>query len=378
MGRAIRNPDIRIATARYDFADLRSAASTVRDKVWSKGMNLLDINEAENRLDIGVANDKDQVTIESALRSAGIPSDMFRIQIGTMSVNAQTQIDSATQGALAGGVWVRNYNGAPGQSCSMGFTFQVIDWNTYTERPEYYGGIAAHCSMSPGSLDALPWSQPMGGRIIGYETLVPVPHMGGDCPGTDTCQFDFEVLHITDSAVAQPLAFQRGLVAWPTANDSSFTFSRYANIVWDLSVQTPSGIYGSVGHLWGRRESGTDGIKATCVTWKPTGGDYTYTCQNEAWFRSGHGDSGGIVYEATSDPNVVKLAGVVSGGHDYWYIQWDGTHHVHTTYYVPVGQIQGFILNAFPQTDLAAYSYNSEWNRYCVPNGPGNVNVTCQ
>jgi hypothetical protein len=119
-----------VKPARYDFIRLRNAATIVMSREWSHGVFMLDINEAENRLVIGLSSEAAQAGIVSELTSAGIPSDMVRYSIGSVEPVSTTTIHSRTAPVSGIDVGMPNDVGTL-NLCTIGFSFRVRDWNTF-------------------------------------------------------------------------------------------------------------------------------------------------------------------------------------------------------------------------------------------------------
>ncbi|MEP6493667.1 MAG: hypothetical protein ABJF01_13370 [bacterium] len=379
MGPAAKgDAGLKFKIARYDFNELAQAASFLRQKTWPKGIYSLDINEAENLLVIGLRSESQQAAVEADLKSIGVLPDMYRFEIGHASPASISSLNFPT--APVAGVEIGLVNSGGGQNvCTMAFNFQLRNNATFVIAPQYYGVTSAHCSKVWGTLDNGAMRQPATGtttRQIGTEVFEAASFTGSGCASGVTCQTaDLSIYLISDPLVTQSIDIQRGLMAWPTIGDSSFTFSDYKNV---STFGTATGVFGAIGRTSGHRETGAGGLRSTCVylAFDPPNDHRGFTCQNEVWIRTYLGDSGGPVYETLTSGGII-LRGITSGENDFVTHDLGGAHPQHTTYYSPMTAISTHIQNNWPGNEVLTGSYNDLFTRVCIPPIFGAANVSC-
>lgn len=268
------------------------------------GVTLTDIDDARNRLLIGVEKMEMLELVEQELAKLGIPGEAFIIeQAGPVEVDV-TLRDRVRP--VVGGLQIAfgdNY------TCSLGFN---------AIRSGVSGFVTcSHCTGTQGSVDGTVFHQPtISGTAnrIGIETVDPPFFTGGECPTGRQCRY-------SDSAFAQfdtGVAASHGFIARPVGI-GSITIAGNFRIVWEELPMVNQTVE-RVGRTTGWRRGKVTNI---CVNVNKSMTNITLLCQYLANYYSESGDSGSPVFTITNSPNQydVHLNGI-HWGKTPWNIFW--------------------------------------------------------
>ncbi|MBC7790180.1 MAG: hypothetical protein H7Z74_09570 [Anaerolineae bacterium] len=325
-GRAVqdrlrRTADVVMQEGRYDYVELQRWKGQLNTVFGARGVVFTDIDEAQNRLRIGITDDASEQEVVRALSGAGIPRDA--VIIGrTSPMRNMVQTLQGKFRPVPGGVQI--FFPAPSEGpniayvCTLGFNSQS---------PNYPGQnffvTASHCSDIQGGTEETPYFQPLPGQNgqnanrIGVEFNDP-PY--GDPLGL--CYEGFQC-RLSDALLAryrnnvQP---QLGKIARTTAG-----LGRIGSIVinprnprWTIIGEFPFPFLGETAHKVGRTTGWTQGdVILTCVD--VAVGYIIQHCQDFALAGVGGGDSGAPVFERADDftggeTSDVFLIGLLWGG----------------------------------------------------------------
>jgi hypothetical protein len=301
----------------FDFLTLKKWKSIATKRLLAEAnVAFVDIDEQNNRLDIGVYNAAGSANAQRFMRENDIP-------LGTLTLVPVDTSPGYTQNPGAGAETLRNTRSLYGgveirpqgvAQCSLGF-------NAMLSASDLYGNIrlysydhffvtAAHCMSSLGYPSNTPINsaidQTGATRLIGYEFRQP-PWEGQetyyDCPAGSRCS-------------TAEAALVRYVVPWGGARIARTTFPGSFgsdtgsvtldpfNQPWPVtdSVMDFTLLSGATLYKVGRRTGWTQGtVSQTCVDWRLTINGYpsqfVALCQWTASTQAGPGDSGGSIFK---------------------------------------------------------------------------------
>jgi hypothetical protein len=311
--RVVGDIPLHVLPARYRFAELKKWNDRLMGPVLSlPGTILTDVDEASNRLRIGVENSEAAKQVEAELARLGVPSEAVIIEEMEPIVMLATLRDRVRP--LEGGLQI-NF---PGFLCTYGFN---------ATRAGVAGFVTnSHCTSTQGGVENTPYWQPLqnGDTFIGTETVDPV-YTRSKCP----LSLRGRVCRYSDSAFAQlaTTEFSRGFIE-QTSEIGSLTIVGSFRIVTEASA-----VNGQVINKVGRTTGWTQGTQTnTCVNVSVSGSNIVQLCQNMVQASSvivGAGDSGSPAFRIQSGTDVA-LVGILWGGNQ------SGTLFV----YSPIANIQ--------------------------------------
>jgi hypothetical protein len=300
---------IEIRHADYDFASLANWRQRVRTRIPTTGLVYLDIDEASNRLRIGVLKGVSHAAISSQIGTFGVPAGGVVVEDAEPMKFTATLRDRVRP--VAGGLQIV-WPGGPGDAlfvCTIGFNARRAN------DPAEYFVTNSHCSGQQGGVQTTPFFQAIPGEqnLIAREVLDP-PYSAENCfPGL-VCRFSDAALARYVSGV--PVAYGkiarttlRGLTAGSLTIDS-------LNPQFTIRGRQPFALFGQTIDKLGRTTGWTVGtVVFTCADFLVSGTEIALLCQDAALSGVAGGDSGSPVF--TSGPftsNDVSLYGILWGG----------------------------------------------------------------
>jgi hypothetical protein len=277
------------APAEYSFAALKALHERVTPTVLSvKGTVLTDVDDADNRVKIGVEDPAARERVEKELARLGIARQMLEI------VEIAPILPAHLQGGwrpVTGGLQIET----PGKYCTLGFS--AIRGGTL--------GIVgnSHCTQIQGGVENTAVYQPTASSLIGTETVDPVYSNGGSCPVGRVCRDSDSAFFETSAAIYPLIAMTPG--AW------ILSISAWLEV--PSKVAYP--VQGQVVQKTGRTSGTTSGtIQWACATINSGGGPHTYYCNYIATNSSQNGaggDSGSPVYFVSG--GNARITGIMWG-----------------------------------------------------------------
>lgn len=344
--------NVRSRRADYSFGELARWRDVVYEQIFNtvRGVSLLDLDEAANRVTIGLVSQRAveaRAEVDASLAKIGVPAEAVRFRIleygsflsgRDFAARRFSSLPPALTDLfpdLIGGIQItmsQSSTGVINAPCSIGFTM------TYAPPGgSSYPALvtATHCSQVWGALDGTSISQPAsspGSTSVGSESRDPHKYK---C-GLNWCrQSDASIFQVA----GRPL--QVGLIARTTYASTSAAFGSL-----QIDQNSPYFIISQTGYIpvaapyskMGRTTGWTSGVKLlSCIDHHfshPGAGAfwdlYTTTCNDVGSAQVDGGDSGGSVF-ARLDTNRVSLLGTTVGrmGND------PGDPHL----YSPIGRI---------------------------------------
>ena len=307
---ATQRRELRLIPAKYSMLQLYGWYSRMQAVVFRHpNVVMTDLDEGQNRIEIGVDSLDAVESLEASLASLDIPSKAVIIQVRERpTVASHTLQDRASGDEIEGGYQIQA-TGVGG--CTLGFN--VV-------RSGEAGFITAgHCTESgtwDGGVDGTLFYQPsstVNPTAIGEETIdPPFSSSHPQCESGEVCRYsDSAFVRLAPSGVSQNL----GKIAKTTALGSiTVDHSTKFRIVGEDTLTTVGETIHKVGRTTGWI---TATITNTCVRSHRLGGG-VLICQDLASGDSDGGDSGAPVFRITDTPSQgdVELLGISWGGGD--------------------------------------------------------------
>ena len=293
-----RQPEeLQVRRADYDYRQLSEwftgASSAALDL---DGIVMVDLDEARNRVLVGVENPGSIGAVRAALARAGIPERSFLVEVRAPIVPVVALTAAATP--IAGGVQI-NF---PGYLCTLGFNATVNGQASFITN--------SHCTATQGGVQNTPYYQPLQSSnptVIATEVADPAYQkgVGPGCPKQKLCR-------LSDASRARYSTgynnYDVGLIARPAAL-GSLNYTTH----WTITG-TGNPVAGQVLNKVGRTTGWTQGVVTnTCVNTGVSGSRIVQLCQFFVSAGVGSGDSGSPVFRIVSGSNV-SLIGILWGG----------------------------------------------------------------
>jgi hypothetical protein len=286
---AVRRGDFDYSRLDTWFADVAPAALAVPGSVFA------DLDEASNRLRIGVEHAAALNGVRQALAARGVPATAAIVE-QTEPISYAATLRGRVR-PVRGGLQI-NFTQF---ICSLGFNAVRSGVNSFV--------TASHCSERQGGVQSTRYYQPLSSTansFIGTEVSDPAYVSGGaGCPSGRRCRFS----DASRARYASGVTFTLGRIEKTTGvNNSSVT------IAGSFAIGSEGGgAAGNTANKVGRTTGWSQGkITNTCVAVNVSGTSITLLCQNIVNARVGAGDSGSPVFLGASSATV-KLAGILWG-----------------------------------------------------------------
>jgi hypothetical protein len=312
---------INVLSARFDFTRLKAWHDRLSaDVLGLSGVVLTDIDDAKNRLTVGVENQKTRDWVARQLPSLRIPREAVNIEL--MAPIKPTSLREYHR-PLVGGLQIR-YRGFFGffSNCTVGFN---------AIRGGESGFVtASHCSKVHSSTDigcdpaesacifpsdGTRYAQPVRPSFVGAEAFDPRYFWGGPvgggnidgCPPANTCRYSDSMF------VGSAVNATRGRIARSNLSYAWNGLDGYRIVA--KSDPVVGRFVAKIGRTTGRT---TGKVTRTCFNTNttPTVGGFNVLCQAEALYHSEDGDSGAPVFSLLEEGGrKVTLRGINWG---YW------------------------------------------------------------
>lgn len=311
--------EVSLIPAQFTMTQLHGWYTLMQDSVWAiPEVTMTDLQEAENRIDIGIDDLAAKERIEAKLTALGIPLEAIAIhRAGRVRFNNHKLDEAIPGGKLEGGYQIggriitSRFTGT--HLCTLGFPVERVDPATSATTKGFI--TVGHCTQDTitkpwdGGVQSTGFYQPSHSAThIGTEVTDPeVSSSLTGCPSGMKCRR-------TDSAFIElepGIDFSLGKIAKPTGGGTTVSHTHSFRIVSDTSVAA----VGDTVHKVGKETGQTGGrVHRTCYKheyWF----DITVLCLDGASYAKKGGDSGGPVFRITNSPNTndVQLVGIHTG-----------------------------------------------------------------
>lgn len=285
----ILNAGIHALPADYSFIALkRWYESGVRGALAMDGVSYTDINEAENRISIGVTSHDARRAVEAELDRLGVPREAVLI-VDAKQLRELASLQDTVR-PLRGGLRITTNTGI----CTLGFS---------AYRDGLLGFVTnSHCTNKRGSVEYTPFYQNES-SYVGEEIADP-PHFTGDeCPANQKCRYsDSAFVELEDTAAIGAIA---------NVDPGSLQMVGKYWIAQKVSAPLMGAVLEKVGQTSGRTSGA---VTHTCVDTGVASTNITMLCQYFFEAQSQGGDSGSPIFKVINGTTDVKLYGVLWGG----------------------------------------------------------------
>ena len=290
---------IRVLAGRYAYGDLDRWFHEVSYNAFEHGgVVFVDLDEAANRVLVGVERGASHASIRSLAARLGVPAEAITVRDVDPIHYAATLQDQVRP--VVAGLQI-NF---PGFLCSIGFNAVSGTENSFV--------TASHCTTTQGGVEGTQYWQSLSSQpnsFIGTEVADPDYVRGkgrnSPCPKGRRCRFS----DASRAAYADGVPFTLGGIAQTTGpNNGSLT------IAGTFTINGEGGeVVGDIANKVGRTTGWTAGvITNTCVNTGVSGSNIVQLCQNFVSAGVGGGDSGSDVFLQSG--GGVRLLGVLWGG----------------------------------------------------------------
>jgi hypothetical protein len=316
-GRAARaSNSIRVLDATRDYVELVTLRSRMGAVFSVPGVVFTDIDEAKNRLSVGVLAGASSAQVLAALEQAGVPLDAVSLEVTEPIVPVATLRDALNP--IGGGLQIWRFTPpSTANICTLGFNVRQI-----ADNEERFYFTNSHCTQVRGEVDGTIWRQgalSLATRTIAFEVADP-PFF--------TCQYAGFRCRWSDAALAQyypdserpdlevKLGFiyetmERGTTAPATLE------VREERSGFLIKADRDFPVVGDVVDKVGRTTGWTRGpVTRTCVDTGVSGSNppIAMLCQDFVNSAVGAGDSGSPVFQPTGTKRDATLFGILWGG----------------------------------------------------------------
>ena len=297
--------ELRVRRGQFTYAQLAGwFGQASRDALAERGVVYADLDEASNRVTIGVENAEAGVRARALLERLGVPADAVLVRASKPVRPMATLRDRVRP--VGGGLQISFSI----YDCTLGFNALRSGVASYI--------TASHCTDIQGGTEGTKHYQQdrfHANTLIGTEAADPEYFTGGACPANFRCRYSDTSRGRYASGVSQTL----GRIARTTSRGSikgSLTISS-ANPAFSVNGERPNSLVGQTLNKIGRTTGWTFGkVVATCVATKVDLSDIIQLCQTKVKAGVNGGDSGSPVFAWTSGSSTVRLAGILWGGMD--------------------------------------------------------------
>jgi len=297
LARARGAKGIRVLAGRFAYGDLDRWFQQVSYNAFERGgVVFVDLDEAANRVLVGVERGAAHASMRSLAARLGVPAEAITVR-DVDPIHYAATLRDQVRPVVAGlqinfGFFV----------CSIGFNATSAGQASFV--------TASHCTDRQGGVEGTQYFQPLASTansFIGTEVADPEYTRGGaGCPRGKKCRFSDAARAAYASGVSSTLG---GIAKTTGPNNGSLT------IAGTFSISGEGGeVAGDVANKIGRTTGWTSGeITNTCVTTGVFGSNVALICQNFVSAGVGGGDSGSDVF-LQMGASRARLLGVLWGG----------------------------------------------------------------
>ena len=299
--------DISVLEGAYDYVQLATLRDRMSPVMGEPGVVFTDIDEANNRLRVGVLAGVSAAQVQAVVQALGIPAGAVSVEVTEPIVPLAT-LQSA-QDPIGGGLQIWRFI-PPGSAsvCTLGFNARLI-----ADNEQRYFFTNSHCTATRSAVDGTLFRQgplSLATRIVAQEIADP-PYF--------TCQYPGYQCRYSDAALAEYdsiFVVKLGLIYQTTGVNNGSLETLNAGKAFDISGERNFPTMGETLDKVGRTTGWTRGsVVATCVDTGVAGGPPTVMlCQDWVTAISAGGDSGSPIFQPTGIKNHATLYGILWGG----------------------------------------------------------------
>jgi hypothetical protein len=290
--------EIRVLQGRYAYGDLDRWMQAVSYEAFEQGgVVFVDLDEAANRVLVGVERGASHANIRSLAARLGVPAAAIETRDVDPIQYAATLRDQVRPVVAGLQIHFGNF------LCSIGFNAVSGGQNSFV--------TASHCTNKQGGVEGTQYFQSLSSQansFIGTEVADPAyqRNLTAACPKGKLCRFS----DASRAAYAAGVSFTLGGIAQTSGpNNGSLTITGTFNI-----TSEGNAVVGDVANKVGRTTGWTQGVVTnTCVNTGVSGTRIVQLCQTFVSAGVGGGDSGSDVFGLTGGSSV-RLLGILWGG----------------------------------------------------------------
>jgi len=288
---------VRVLQGRYDYRDLDRWFQRISYAAFSTpGVVYTDLDEAVNRVAVGVEHAAAAASVRGLAARLGIPAEAVVVREVEPIGYAATLQDRVRP--VVAGLQIRFSNFL----CTLGFNAVSGGQNSFV--------TASHCTDRQGGTEGTLYYQPLNqvaNEFIGTEVDDPTYFRNANgCPKGRKCRFSDAARAAYTSGVTFTLG---GIAQTSGPNNGSLTITGTLSVTGEGTA-----VVGDVANKIGRTTGWTQGtVSATCVNTGVSGTNIVQLCQTFVDAGVGGGDSGSDVF-ATAGGLDVTLLGILWGG----------------------------------------------------------------
>jgi len=287
---------VQVLKAQYRFSQLKAWHDSMGSLFNIEGVIFTDLDEAANRLKVGVETNSVIGMVHRELHRLGIPAKAVNVVVSDPVMSLATLRDLVRP--IEGGLQI-NF---PGFLCSLSFIGVRAGTAGFA--------VASHCTNTQGGVENTPYYQPLSPNFIGTEIADPV-YLRQTCrdngiKGNRVCRFSDSAFAQKDGAVSSDQGF---IARTDSVNTGSLTIAGQFRI-----TSEGASVVGQTVNKVGRTTGWTQGVVTnTCVHTGVSGTKIVQLCQDFVSATVAGGDSGSPVFAITSGTDV-QLRGTLWGG----------------------------------------------------------------
>ena len=291
--------EIRVLQGKFSYGDLDRWSQAVTFEAFDQGgVVFVDLDEAANRVLVGVERGASHANVRSLAARLGVPAEAIVTRDVDPIQYAATLQDQVRPVVAGLQIHFGNF------LCSIGFNAVSGGQNSFV--------TASHCTNTQGGVEGTQYFQSLSSQpnsFIGTEVDDPVylrGRKGSACPKSRRCRFS----DASRAAYAAGVPFTLGGIAQTSGpNNGSLTITGTFNV-----TSEGNAVVGDVVNKVGRTTGWTQGVVTnTCVNTGVSGSNIVQLCQTFVDAGVGGGDSGSDVFGLTGG-NSVRLLGILWGG----------------------------------------------------------------
>lgn len=297
---------LRVVAGQYEFLQLKGWHDRMQsDVLGADGVILIDVDERNNRLRIGVQKQEQQGAVKEQIAKLGIPEAAINVEVMEPIYFASHTLRSNVR-PLQGGLQINFGNFV----CTLGFL---------AVRSGVQGMVTnSHCTNIQGGVENTIYHQALASGTtnrIALEIRDPAYFTGSGCPAGRRCRYSDTSFARIPHPSGPAVTINQGYIA-RTTGLGSITIN-HAAPRFRIVAETSFPVVGEVLNKIGRTTGWTQGaVVATCANVNVSGTNITLFCQDLVNAGSGGGDSGSPVFRIVNSPAAgdVRLYGILWGG----------------------------------------------------------------
>ena len=299
--------DINIIEGAHDFTALAELRGRMGGVFGVSGVVYTDIDEANNRVRVGVLGGTSAAEVQAALAQAGIPAGAVSVEVTEAIMPLATLRDA--RDPLGGGLQIWRFTPpSTANICTLGFNVRTVP-----NDGERYFFTNSHCTADRGTVDGTAFRQgplSLATRTVADEVADP-PFF--------TCQYTGYRCRYSDAALAKYRPeyeeVKLGLIYQTTGANNGSLETVEKNFTITDEKQFP--VLGDAVNKVGRTTGWTSGqVIGTCIDTGVAGGGppTVMLCQDWVSATSAGGDSGSPIFQLNGVKQEVTLFGILWGG----------------------------------------------------------------